>query len=89
MNIRGKNVLIIGSGCDMKGRRAAAFIDSFDGVVIRCNRPYQSAQDGGKRCDLWFTRWRSWVGSITPKDGEHIIINDCDGITQNELEIMA
>lgn len=59
-------MLIIGSGCDLKGRKLKRFIDEYDGVVIRCNKLYGDPADIGTRTDIFFTRWNSWIGGITP-----------------------
>lgn len=66
MEIQGKDILIIGSGVDIVGRRLARFVDTWPGVVVRCNKAYGDPLDIGRRTDLYFTRWESWVGTITP-----------------------
>lgn len=60
--IHGKNVLIIGSGADLDGRKLGKEIDlgKWD-VVIRCNKLYGSREDTGTRTDVLFTRWNSWL----------------------------
>lgn len=91
MNIQGKNILIVGSGVDLTGRRLASFVDGWPGVVVRCNKVYGDPRDIGRRTDLYFTRWQSWVGNITPlQDGaEYVVINDARGITPQELQIIG
>lgn len=89
--IKNNDVLIIGSGVDLKGRRLARFIDNFRGVVIRCNKIYGDPADVGSRVDLFFTRWRSWFGTLTPliKGTDYIAVNDCVGISPQECKIIA
>lgn len=91
MEIQGKNILIVGSGVDLTGRRLASFVDNWQGVVARCNKLYGSPLDIGTRTDIFFTRWQSWVGTITPlQDGaEYVVINDARGITPQELAIIG
>lgn len=45
-------------------------------------------RDAGTRTDIFFTRWKSWLGGITPElpDTEYIFINEQIGITRYEYE---
>ena len=84
-------MLIIGSGIDLKGRKMKQYINNFNGVVIRCNKLYGGELDDsdvGSRTDIMFTRWRSWIGRITPKlnDADYVVVNDLVGISKNEME---
>lgn len=84
IDLHGKNILIIGSGADIAGRRMGRDIDAgkWD-IVIRLNKHYGDAVDVGTRTDIWFTRWLSWIGNITPKDehAAYIVLNDARGIS--------
>lgn len=89
IDLRNKNVLIVGSGCDLIGRRMSKWINDFDGVVIRVNKRYGDPLDVGTRCDLWVTRWLSWIGNITPSEAvDYVVLNDYQGITAGETEII-
>lgn len=88
IDVKNKRVLLIGSGWDIAGRRMGKEIDygkRWD-IVARVNRVYGDPQDVGSRTDIFFTRWRSWLGNITPDlpDPEYIFINEEIGITRNE-----
>lgn len=90
MDIRGKNIIIIGSGADLAGRRMGKDIDrgKWD-IVIRLNKRYGTPHDVGNRTDLWITRWRSWIGTITPaEDKPYIILNEHVGISPKEYQII-
>jgi hypothetical protein len=55
-------VLVIGSGQDLDGRAMKDIIDgnTYD-YICRINKTYGDVQDVGTRCDIFFTRWSSWV----------------------------
>lgn len=79
MDIKDKRILIVGSSYDMNGKRLGKAIDSGNwDIVIRLNKRYGSPLDNGTKTDLFFTRWRSWLGTITPKEEnmQYIFIND-------------
>lgn len=61
--LKGKTVLVIGSGADVDGRALGAAIDAGEiaDVVIRVNKHYGSRKDVGSRTDIIFTRWRAWL----------------------------
>lgn len=62
-----KNVLVIGSGSDLVGRRMGHIIDSGRWpVVIRVNKNYGSALDVGGRMDVLVTRYADWVQRYFP-----------------------
>lgn len=58
IDLTGKNVLIIGSGQDLNGRKLGSKIDSgmFADYIIRVNKPYGDPQDVGSKTDLAFVR---------------------------------
>lgn len=60
--IRGKKILVIGSGSDLDGRNMGELIDSdkWD-IVARCNKMYGNPKDVGTRLDYVFTRWQQWL----------------------------
>ncbi|MBO5957100.1 MAG: hypothetical protein J6Q39_06050 [Bacteroidales bacterium] len=53
---------MIGSGQDLDGRAMKDIIDgnTYD-YICRINKTYGDVQDVGTRCDIFFTRWSSWV----------------------------
>lgn len=62
-SLNNARVLLIGSGADLAGRRLGAVIDRSNRwqLVARCNKHYGSPLDVGRRCELAFVRWRSWL----------------------------
>lgn len=63
LNLKGKHILIIGSGADLNGRALADEIDSADSrwqFVIRCNAYYGRTEDVGTRTDLMWVRYLKW-----------------------------
>lgn len=98
-SIKGKTVLIIGSGADIDGRRLKNQIDNtnrFD-IVARVNKHYGVELDTGKRTDVIVTRWLQWV-----KDGSNffdadelknakatIILNQNVGFSETEQAILC
>lgn len=62
--LRGKTVLIIGSGSDLDGRKMGNIIDSekYD-IIARVNKHYGSPEDVGNRTDYIFTRWQQWLAN--------------------------
>lgn len=90
MDLHGKNILIIGSGADIAGRRMGRDIDAgkWD-IVIRLNKHYGEPQDCGTRTDIWITRWRSWIGNITPRENKpYVVLNEHIGISPQEYQII-
>lgn len=57
--LAGKNILVIGSGSDLDGRKMKELIDgdTYD-VIARVNKYYGSPDDVGTRTDYIFTRWQ-------------------------------
>lgn len=93
--IKGKRILIIGSGADNDGRRMRERIDSnYYDLVIRLNKHYGKTEDTGTRTDIIFTRWLQWISKgqkfFTEDDLEKakmiVIINQQVGITAAEIE---
>ena len=98
-SIKGKTVLIVGSGADIDGRRLKHEIDNtnrFD-IVARVNKHYGVELDTGKRTDVIVTRWLQWV-----KDGSNffdadelknakatIILNQNVGFSETEQAILC
>lgn len=67
MELNKKNVLVIGSGRDLVGRRLGKKIDAGCWpVVIRVNKPYGSNLDVGARMDVLVTRYAAWVQRYFP-----------------------
>lgn len=63
LNLKGKGVLVIGSGEDLNGRSLADEIDCVDGrwqFIIRCNAYYGRGEDVGMRTDLIWVRYLRW-----------------------------
>lgn len=98
-SIKGKTVLIIGSGADIDGRRLAKQIDNtnrFD-IVARVNKHYGNEIDTGKRTDVIVTRWLQWVKDginfFTNEEIENakqvIILNQHVGFSQTENQIVC
>ena len=98
-SIKGKTVLIIGSGADIDGRRLAKQIDNtnrFD-IVARVNKHYGVEKDTGKRTDVIVTRWLQWVkgGSNFFHEDElknakaTIILNQNCGFSETEQAILC
>lgn len=94
-SIKGKRILIIGSGADNDGRRMQEQIDSdYYHYVIRVNKHYGQAEDTGTRTDIIFTRWVQWVSNGSKfftedeiKNAKKIVvINQQVGIAQAEIE---
>lgn len=86
--LKDQDVLVVGSGADLKGRHMAKFVDEWPGTVIRCNKEY-CPEDSGTRTDIFFTRWNSWIGRITPRrdDCDYVVINDALGYSTTEQEM--
>lgn len=58
-------------------------------IVIRLNKHYGEAVDVGTRTDLWITRWKSWIGNITPLEQvPYVVLNDNVGISPQEYQII-
>ena len=94
-SIKGKRILIIGSGADNDGRRMQEQIDSdYYHYIIRVNKHYGKPEDTGSRTDIIFTRWLQWVSNgqkfFTDEDlaqaKKVVIINQHLGISQAEIE---
>ena len=94
-DIKGKRVIIIGSGSDNDGRRMQKKIDgNFYDYVIRVNKHYGKVEDTGNRTDIIFTRWLQWISKGQPFFSDDdlqqakkvIIINQQVGISQAEIE---
>lgn len=94
-NIKGKRVLIIGSGSDLDGRRLEKKIDSdYYDYIIRINKHYGLREDSGTRTDIIFTRWVQWINKginfFTDEDIQNskkiIIINQNVGVSLSEIE---
>lgn len=87
-NIRGHNLLLIGSGCDLNGRRLGKQIDSGKfGLVCRINKPYGLPADVGTRTDVIITRWSSWVKKFFGTDKPTcpcVILNEHLGFSVQE-----
>ena len=67
VDVTKKNVLVIGSGADLVGRRLGRLIDSGRWpVVVRVNKPYGAAADAGSRMDVLVTRYAAWVQRYFP-----------------------
>lgn len=98
-SIKGKTVLIIGSGADIDGRRLKNLIDNtnrFD-IVARVNKHYGNELDTGKRTDVIFTRWQQWVKKgmnfFSDEEIENakqiIILNQHIGFSETEQAILC
>lgn len=94
-SIKGKRILIIGSGADNDGRRMQDKIDGdYYHYIIRINKHYGKPEDTGSRTDIIFTRWLQWVSNgqkfFTDDDlaqaKKVVIINQHLGISQAEIE---
>lgn len=63
LDLKGKHVLVVGSGADLNGRLLGDEIDRLDGrwqFVVRCNSPYGSCEDVGTRTDMIWVRYLKW-----------------------------
>lgn len=63
LDLKGKRVLVIGSGADLNGRMLGKEIDTPNGrwqFVVRCNAPYGRVEDVGTRTDLVMVRYLQW-----------------------------
>lgn len=98
-SIKGKTVLIIGSGADIDGRRLANLIDNtnrFD-IVARVNKHYGNELDTGKRTDVIVTRWNQWVkkgmnffsDEMIDNAKQIIILNQHIGFSETENQIIC
>ena len=94
-DLKGKRVIIIGSGADNDGRRMKERIDSnYYDYVIRVNKHYGSPDDTGSRTDIIITRWHQWIAKgqkfFTEDDlaqvKKVVIINQSVGISNAEIE---
>lgn len=86
--LRGRDLLVVGSGIDLVGRRLGARIDRGDfGLVARVNKPYGEPLDAGRRMDLLVTRWSSWLGRFFPGwgyTGPVLVLNEHKGMSEAE-----
>jgi hypothetical protein len=86
--MRGRDVLVVGSGVDLVGRRLGPRIDRGEyGLVVRVNKPYGEPRDAGRRMDLLVTRWSSWVARFFPGlayDGPVLVLNEHKGMSEAE-----
>lgn len=89
--MKNKNVLVIGSGNDLTGRRLGKVIDAGRRwpVIVRCNKPYGAPADVGRRLDVLFIRFRGWQmrfwGEIPPPPAL-VAPNEYYNITHAEYE---
>lgn len=62
--LRGKKILVIGSGDDIDGRKMQGLVDggAYD-IIARVNKHYGSREDVGNRTDYVFTRWQQWLAN--------------------------
>lgn len=92
-------VLVIGSGQDLDGRGLGDIIDNSDkwDYIVRINKTYGLSEDVGTRCDIFFTRWYSWVSEgqtfiekeILEKCKQVIILNQHCGYSQTEQTMLS
>ncbi len=62
MELKGKKVLLIGSGADLDGRKMQSEIDTgttYD-FIARVNKPYGAIEDVGTKTDVILVRKASW-----------------------------
>lgn len=83
--LRGVDVLLIGSGRDLAGRKMGEDIDAGKyGLVVRCNKYYGDAEDVGVHTDIAIVRWPGWEHAFFQGAPEYpkswITINDGKGI---------
>ena len=94
MEYDGKRVLLVGSGCDVNGRRMGAAVDAVGGrwdVVVRLNRHYGAVCDVGGRTDVIFTRWRKWLQWWGKAElaavSDVVVVNEYRGISAEEMAL--
>lgn len=96
-SLKGKRILIIGSGLDIDGRRLKKKIESdFFDFVARVNKHYGREIDSGTRTDFIFTRWLQWSKKEFSFFSENelneakaiIILNQHIGYSETELSIL-
>lgn len=87
--IRGKRVLVIGSGSDLDNRNVNEIAQGYD-VIIKVNKNYGNSN---VQPDIIFTRWASWIDDdkLFPKymlDNAKVIVivNQHVGISATEIE---
>lgn len=83
--LRGKKVLLIGSGRDLAGRKMGEAIEAGEyGLVARCNKYYGAEEDIGRKTDIAIVRWPGWEHAFFQEAPEYprswITINDGSGI---------
>lgn len=98
--LRGKTVLIIGSGNDLDDRKMGQIIDgdTYD-IIARVNKHYGSPEDVGNRTDYIFTRWQQWLANsewFTPEEleqakeivvlNQHTALKKFDSYSRTEYE---
>lgn len=73
--LKGKKVLLIGSGKDLDGRKMGTIIDNSDAydLVCRVNKGYGLVEDTGTRTDVIFIRYSQWI----PKFFSGIYLKNC------------
>lgn len=84
-----KSCIIIGSNCSVDGKRLGAAIDRGKyGKVIRLNRRYGISYDVGTKTDEYWTRYKDWIGSITPavQGMRYVVVNEGLGITIEAID---
>lgn len=86
--VSGRDVLVVGSGVDLAGRRLGARIDrGAFGLVVRVNKPYAMGRDAGRRVDLLVTRWSPWCERWFPGyAGPVVVLNEHRGFSEAEHE---
>lgn len=68
LNLKGKKVLLIGSGNDLDRRNMQSIIDESDqyDVIARINKPYGYIKDVGLKTDIIFVRFTHWSDMYWP-----------------------
>lgn len=92
-------VLVIGSGQDLDGRQMGQEIDYSDrwDYIVRLNKTYADPIDSGRRTDILFTRWHSWVADgqnfvekeVLDRVKQVIILNQHVGYSATESQMIC
>lgn len=85
-------VIIVGSSFLADGKRLGRDIDERKyGKIVRLNRQYGDPMDTGTQTDVWWTRWQSWIGGITPYSdtARYFVVNEHRGISEDEMGVCA
>ena len=98
-SLKGKRILIIGSGEDLDSRRMKDEIDNSDrwDLVVRINKMYGREECVGRRTDVIVTRWAQWVGvgnkffdkDVVDAAKRVVILNQSIGYSESEKSIIA